>query len=142
MKTFKVFLYYVQAYLFLLPAYIVHELSHWLIAFFWWLVLFKWITYTIPTIHIDEVYKIKIDDENNISLFNWSMYIECNFTNNIERFTVYLAPAISTILILFFTVYFGYYAIFIYFLSNVATIWLSIDDTEKLQNVIKGEPID
>jgi hypothetical protein len=141
MKTFKVFLYYFEGYFFNLPAYLIHELSHWLVAFFWWLILFKWIYYDMPTIHIDEIYKIKIDDKYT-SISNWSMFVSCNFTMNVERFTMVIAPAISTILILFFTIYFGYYTLFIYFSSRVATLWLSLDDTEKLQNIIKGEPID
>lgn len=125
---------YLIGYLFELPTYLFHEVSHWIMA----LVLCP-ITagFYIPRIRIDRWFECEADQKGSQTT-SWKMHVH-HFglirTDSLDNFLVALAPAISTIVLFIVSPWY----LDIIWLSQLNWLWLSGGDTRKVVKYLRKQ---
>lgn len=130
MKIRKHYLQYFEAYVLNLPCYLIHELSHYIVA----LLMIPFLN-SFPKFVINNLYHNKITNDMFVSTKSHNMHINinsnCRFS--LQIFLITFSPAITTILLFIYSPYWLYP----YYLCNISTLWLSVGDYRYCKKYIK-----
>lgn len=103
-----------------------HEISHWVAALFFYCI---GLTNNFPKITIATKPEVQRDDERNCyRIWESNMYVNVEYTGNkpITLLIITLMPAVTTVLLFWFSPWY----LWLYYLGNIGTLWLSVKDTK------------
>lgn len=126
----KNFTFWIEQYLFDIPASLFHELCHWIVAFVTYLLGFN----EFPTIVLDRWPSFNINPDNTISIWSIKMHVAYTGWNDLSFRLIVLAPAIGTILLFIFSPYW----LWVYYLARISRFWLSVNDVNQLKQGLKA----
>lgn len=126
------YIFYLNEYLINIPLYLIHELSHYIVAFF---VVFLYRMDDIPKLEITR--KPYIEYKNDCyCCYETSMCVSyTSIRYNIGDFFITLSPAVSTLIVLYIAFNINIW-LFLFIISRLNKLWLSHSDIEQLKKYI------
>lgn len=123
----KNILFYIEFYIFNLPLYLYHELSHFILVILTWCLFLT----SFPKLVVKRwAYCGNCEDDGQRRQYSFMMYVEYNNRLGINWLDkiVAIMPVISTIVLFWISPWYLYP----YYLSHINTLWLSQTDIDKI----------
>lgn len=126
----KILTFYIPEYVFVFPLYYLHELSHWFVA---WIFYIAGTNYVIPKITIERLYSVKVISHNATSSMSHHMSITTGVHNRNYLTSIFItsAPAIMTVMLFIISPWW----LCLIYCNNLSTLWLSVGDITYLIHV-------
>ena len=133
----KSVLLFIEWYICNLPAYLFHELSHWMFVFLCWclgfvdtfpkLIVIRWARWKINDSEGDDICRTEIETHHMGITFTVNDRYKRMVINKISC----IMPGITTILLFVFSPKF----MWIYYITQINTLWLSVKDIRDIRSV-------
>lgn len=135
MNSKKVFFYYVQGYLIELPATFIHELSHYLVTFIFFLLGMC----DFPTMHFTKRFECIMTSPGCTSTNSWYAHVKFRGPDTCRwrLLIINAAPAFTTIALFIFSPWYLYPV----YLSCISTLWMSTSDMDVVERLWNGGTI-
>jgi len=124
----KIF-FYIETYVSNFPCYLAHEISHIIFVFIFWIFGIN----SFPKMIWKRKASMTINKDLTTSMQSTYLFVQYTsyFKNRIPLLIVSASPALLTILLFIFSPWYMY----LYYIANINTLWMSVGDTVKCQEI-------
>lgn len=126
---------YIEQYTIVLLLCFIHELSHWIVAFFTFCLGMN----TFPVIVIKRWFHCEVNEDDSISSSSHHLAVNFRYDKDFEFIVpvICLAPALTTVLLFIYSPFW----ILPLYVCNLSTLWISTSDMRMTIDYFRGREI-
>lgn len=130
--NYKNVLWLIEQYVFEIPLAFFHELTHWVFCVITWLLDIN----TFPKIVVVRWPTRCVNSDDTTSTSSIRTHVSYRFYGRVKSLHIMMCsmmPIVGMAALFYFSPWF----MWIYYLANINTLWLSVDDTRKVRGYFK-----